>query len=55
LDWAPRRRPAARRVPPAGFMTTEYSRHIGQYAKGETKTDIAHPAARLIIEWTAQL
>jgi hypothetical protein len=28
---------------------------IGHYAKGETKTDTAHPAARLIIEWTAQL
>jgi len=36
-------------------MIAEDPREIGQYAKGETKTDTAHPAARLIIEWTAQL
>jgi len=39
----------------ADSMITEDSQRIGQYAKGETKTDTAHPAARLIIEWTAQL
>jgi hypothetical protein len=36
-------------------MIAEDPGHIGHCAKGETKLDTAHPAARLIIEWTAQL